>query len=158
MIKIIVAITKDGVIGKDGAIPWHISDDLKLFKSLTKGGVVVMGRKTFESLNMPQGLPERTNIVITRRNDLISSEGLTFAPNLDMVLKDGLDCFIIGGASIYKQVFSHADELYISSICGEYEGDAYFPEINWAAWGVAEAKDYPEFVFTKFVKRSCIRH
>ena len=156
MIKIIAAISKDGVIGKDGGIPWHVTEDLKLFKSLTKGGTVVMGRKTFESLNMPQGLPERTNIVITKRNDLISSEGLTFVPNLNMVL--GLDCFIIGGASIYKQFMPYADALYLSIISGEYEGDAYFPEINWAAWDIAESKDYQEFIFTKFVKRSCIRH
>ena len=87
MIKIIAAMTNEGVIGNEGTLPWHISDDLKLFKRLTKGEVVVMGRKTFESLNMPQGLPERINIIITSQKNFKPCRGLYFMADIDVILK-----------------------------------------------------------------------
>ena len=155
MIKIITAMTNDGVIGKDGKLPWHIPDDLKLFKKLTDGGIVVMGRKTYESLNMPHGLPNRINIVLTRNEEFVPHRGLYFINDLDLVLTCELDCFVIGGASVYKKLLPYADEMYISTIKKDYEGDTKFPKINWFDWKKVSTEPYPEFYFRKFVKKSC---
>jgi len=156
MIKIIAAMTNEGVIGNEGTLPWHISDDLKLFKRLTKGEVVVMGRKTFESLNMPQGLPERINIIITSQKNFKPCRGLYFMADIDVILEYGINCFIIGGASIYKKFLPYANELYISTILRNYKGDTFFPEIYWNNWKVDRKEEYSEFIFEKFVKKSCL--
>ena len=156
MIKIIAAMTNEGVIGNEGTLPWHISDDLKLFKRLTKGEVVVMGRKTFESLNMPQGLPERINIIITSQKNFKPCRGLYFMDDIDVILEYGINCFIIGGASIYKKFLPYANELYISTILRNYKGDTFFPEIYWNNWKVDRKEEYSEFIFEKFVKKSCL--
>lgn len=154
MVKIITAMTKDGIIGKDGTLPWHISDDLKLFKHLTNGGIVVMGRKTYESLKMPYGLPERINIVLTQKIKT-PRRGLHFINDLDFVLNYCSNCFVIGGASVYEQMLPYTDELYISTVLKDYEGDTKFPEINWSDWELDRTEPYPEFIFRKFVKKSC---
>ncbi|HCV43862.1 MAG TPA: hypothetical protein DGH68_10300 [Bacteroidetes bacterium] len=123
-IAIIAAIGKNRVIGKDGKLPWHISDDLKRFKRLTVGQAVLMGRKTWESLGQP--LPNRRNIVITSSpiKDVECYPSINSA--LD-ALKDQAKVFIIGGAQVYAALFDQADELYLTFVDQEMEGDAYFP-------------------------------
>jgi dihydrofolate reductase len=126
-LAIIAAIGKNCVIGKSGRLPWHISEDLKRFKRLTTGHAILMGRKTWESLSKP--LPNRRNIVIT--STLI--EGVECYPTINAAL-DALKAlekvFVIGGAQIYAALFDRADELYLTFVDQEVEGDAHFPRFE----------------------------
>lgn len=138
-ISAIVALSKNNVIGKDGKLPWHVPEDLKRFKALTSGHVVVMGRKTFESIGNP--LPNRTNIVITRDPDYLA-EGIIIAHSLqealDISKKEELktfdtsknEIFIIGGGQIYEQAMPVTDKLYLTIIDEEIEGDTFFPDYS----------------------------
>ena len=123
-IAIIAAIGKNRVIGKDGKLPWHISDDLKRFKRLTTGHTVLMGRKTWESLGKP--LSNRRNVVLTS-NPIPGVECYTTADAALKALKDENYVFIIGGARVYAAFLEKADELLLTFVDWEAEGDAYFP-------------------------------
>ncbi len=126
-ISLVVARSENAVIGKDGRIPWHIPQDFAHFKELTYGHPIIMGRNTFESIGRP--LPGRTSIVITRQADY-AKEGVTVVHSLKdaIELAKTLDdeIFIIGGSQIYEQSFDFADEIVVSEIPGEYEGDTFF--------------------------------
>lgn len=145
MISIIAAMTRKRVIGKSNRLPWRIKEEMDNFRKLTIGNVVVMGRKTFESIGKP--LADRKNIIISRTG--IDAEGIDVCPTIDEGLKKaekyGKEIFIIGGASIYEQTISIADKMYISYIKREYEGDAYFPEFNQKEWDIERKEDYNEF-------------
>jgi len=122
------------VIGKGGDLPWHISADLKRFKSLTLGKPVIMGRKTYESIGHP--LSHRKNIVITT-NQVYQAAGCHVVHTITQALKaaEGYDeIMIIGGASIYQQFWSMADRIYLTEIDEVFEGDVYFPELNLEEW------------------------
>lgn len=121
-VTIIVAAAKNGVIGKDGAIPWHIPEDLKRFKVLTLGKTVVMGRKTWDSLPR-KPLPGRRNIVVTR-DDHWHADG---AENmgLDQAL-DLPDVFVIGGAEIYRAALAQADRMELTEVHKSFDGDTRF--------------------------------
>ena len=121
---IIAALSRNRVIGKDGKIPWHIPEDLKRFKRLTKGHSVLMGRKSFESLGKP--LPERRNVVLTSKT---IPDVETYA-SIDAALQElvGQDnVFVIGGGEIFKQTLERVHEWNLTHIDMEYEGDAFFP-------------------------------
>ncbi len=128
MINIIVAATLDGAIGLRGDMLYYIRPDLQRFKALTTGHTVIMGRKTFESL--PKGaLPNRRNIVITRRADF-SAPGAEVAHSLQEALNtaDGEEIFIIGGESIYRAAMPLAQRLYLTQIHAELpDADTFFP-------------------------------
>ncbi|MBI4411764.1 MAG: dihydrofolate reductase [Deltaproteobacteria bacterium] len=127
-LSIIVAMSKNGVIGKDNKIPWHLSEDLKRFKKITMGHPIVMGRKTFESIGKP--LPGRENIVITH-NPKFCADGVRVVHGLDQAMKGyklDEEIFVIGGAEIYKSALPLADKVYLTRIEKEFEGDAFFPE------------------------------
>lgn len=134
--KIIVAMSNNNVIGINNKLPWHLSDDLKRFKSLTQGNQIVMGRKTFESIGRP--LPNRDNIIITR--DLNSKiEGVKIISKIeDIPYSEDQKTFIIGGGEIYSQTINLCDELFITQINSEIQGDTYFPEISSNIWKVYE--------------------
>ena len=124
-LALIVAIGKNRVIGKEGKLPWHISEDLKRFKRLTTGHTVLMGRKTWESLGKP--LSHRRNVVITST----PIPGVECYANIDnalVALKDQEHVFVIGGARVYADTLRRADELYLTFVDQTIEGDAYFPE------------------------------
>lgn len=135
MISIIVAIAKNRVIGKDNKLLWHLPDDLKRFKELTKDHIVIMGQNTFESLPK-KPLPNRVNIVITDDYnynpdyDILIAHSIT--ESLAIARNQNIDkeLFIIGGASIYRQFLPLADKLYITQIDKDFEGDVYFPELD----------------------------
>ena len=134
MISIIVAIARNGVIGNGNALIWHIAEDLRRFKALTTGHPVIMGRKTYESIGCP--LPNRTNVVVTRRKDY-RPEGCLVAGSLEQAV--GLfdpseEIFIIGGAQISAQAMPMADRLYLTEIDSDYEGDTRFPEWKREEW------------------------
>lgn len=125
MITIIVAVAEGGVIGGNGTLLWHISEDLRRFKVLTTGHTVVMGRKTYESIGRP--LPNRHNIIITRNHDF-KAEGCTVVGSLDEAVKaaDGDEIFIIGGGEIYRQSLPIADRICLTIVKAHYEGDTTF--------------------------------
>lgn len=128
MINIIVAMSKNRVIGDSNTLIWHLPEDLKRFRQLTTGNTIVMGRKTYESIGKP--LPNRRSIIITRDPDY-SVEGCEVVNSLEeALLLSNSDCFIIGGGEIYRQSIDIADRIYLTLINKEFEGDTSFPEIK----------------------------
>lgn len=140
-ISIIVAIAENNAIGKGNDLLWHISEDLKRFKRLTKGHFVVVGKKTYYSLPT-RPLPNRTNMVITdvdgEQIDLClmaySIEGA-----LEKMDAEG-ENFIIGGGSIYKQFLPYTDKLYVTKVHKSFDGDIFFPEISQGEWHLVESR------------------
>lgn len=150
-VSMILAASENNVIGNKGDLPWHIPTDLKYFKSTTKNHVIVMGRKTFESLLKFSGkpLPSRTHVVITRNSEYKVPEGVhvvgSIAEGIDKAKELGeTECFIIGGGEIYKQAMEIADNIYLTRIFAEYEGDTFFPEIDPNVWELNSGKTYPK--------------
>lgn len=132
MIKIIVATSRNRVIGNDNTLIWHLPADLKNFKRLTTGSAIIMGRKTYESIGKP--LPYRRNIIITRDKNY-KVDNCEIVNSLEEALLICFEnCFIIGGGEIYKQVLPIADEIYLTLIDEDFEGDTYFPEIKEEEW------------------------
>lgn len=134
MISISVAVARDNVIGKDNKLLWHISEDLKRFKKITSNTKMIMGRKTFESL--PGILPNREHIVVTRDKSFnVDSDKVTIVYDLNSLLEKYSNCedeiFVIGGAEIYKQLLPYTQKIYLTKIDETFEGDTYFPEINY---------------------------
>ena len=125
MIYHIVAVAENGVIGKNGKLPWRFPADLKFFKNLTTGHTVIMGRKTFDSLG--KGLPNRENIVISR-HPRPETAGVKFVESVDQALRHAQKgkIFIIGGASIYRETAHLIDGIYLTRIHQDYEGDAFY--------------------------------
>lgn len=156
-LALIVAMTeKDQVIGKDNSIPWRIPQDLKLFKKVTLDSVVIMGRKTYESIpKQYRPLPKRVNMVLTRSDK--EFPGAETYNSLDAALKKASEynksIFIIGGSQIYQQALSHCDELHISFIKKDYPGDSQFPQINWDNWDQVEVQDFEEFTYKRFERK-----
>lgn len=135
-LTIIVAAAENNAIGKDNQLIWHLSDDLKRFKNLTKGHHIIMGRKTFESF--PKPLPNRTHIVITRQESYKVPDGVivvnSFEDALDAVRND-VQPFVIGGGEIYRQAMAIADKIEITRVHASFqEADTFFPNINTAIW------------------------
>jgi dihydrofolate reductase len=123
--KAVAAMSLNRVIGRDNKIPWHLPEDFKWFKQLTSGHVVLMGRKTFESLGKP--LPNRTNIVLTRRGEIPGTGTLSDPAALDESAYAPRNVFLIGGAQLYAQLLDRCTDLYLSVVQREVEGDAFFP-------------------------------
>jgi dihydrofolate reductase len=126
----IVAMTQDRVIGKAGSLPWHLPEDLAFFKRTTSGHPIVMGRKTFESIGRP--LPKRRNIVLTRDHEW-SAPGVEVIHHPDELESlpdlDG-QVFIIGGAEIYLAFLPKLDDLIVSHVFGDHDGDTRLPEFE----------------------------
>lgn len=132
----VVAMDKNSCIGKGNALPWHISADLKHFKAITQGGVVIMGRKTLES--MGRALPNRVNWVITR-DPSWQFEGVKVAHSIEDALNEALtdvqhsekaSLFIIGGGEIFTQTLNIADRLELTHVDLDVQGDAHYPKIS----------------------------
>ena len=141
-ISIVVAHSTNNVIGKDGALPWHLSEDLKRFKAITLGKPIIMGRLTYESIG--RALPGRQNIVITRQAnfsaegcDVVSSpaDALTIAGDVEEVM-------VIGGGDIYRQFMRRTHRIHRTQIETEIEGDTFFPEIDPEEWTVVDREAF----------------
>jgi dihydrofolate reductase len=139
-ISLIVALAENRVIGRDNALPWRLSADLKRFRAITMGKPVIMGRKTFESIGRP--LDGRHNIVVTRSADF-HPQGVTVVGSIDEALARAgdLEAMVIGGASLYAQTLPLADRMYLTKIHAAFEGDARFPDYDPAQWREAERLD-----------------
>jgi dihydrofolate reductase len=140
VLKILVAFDENRVIGKNNALIWHLPADLKRFKALTTGHVIIMGRKTYESIGRP--LPNRTTVVISRQQDL-KIEGVILAHSVEEAILKAKsisrdDIFIVGGAEIYQLSLPLADQILVTQLHDIFEGDTFFPEISPAIWEVAE--------------------
>lgn len=156
---IIVAIAKNNVIGKDGIMPWHSKEDLKHFKETTMSFPLIMGRKTFYSMG-GKPLKGRLNIILTRDKSFIKPEGEVevFSDINDAYKfceeKKYEKVFVIGGGEIYKQEIKKVDELQISVMKVEVEGDTFFPQIDNDIWEVTEETEYSEFTLKIYRKRN----
>lgn len=152
-ISLIAAVAKNNVIGKDGKIPWHIKEDLRRFKKITQGHHILMGRKTFESIGKP--LPERINLILTSDKNYKVEGAFTFN-----TIKDACDfsrenkekeLMVIGGSSLYKHFIKKADKIYLTRIFKNYNGDTFFPKINFKEWKISFREKYkkenPPFEF-----------
>lgn len=143
MISIIAAVADGNAIGKDNALLWHISEDLKYFKKITSGHSIIMGRKTFESIGRP--LPGRKNIVVSRSP--ICRDDVEQAFDLEALLKSlsrkrKEEFFVIGGGSVYASALKYARKLYITRVYSKADGaDAFFPEIDEKKWEIVEKSE-----------------
>lgn len=154
---IIAAVSKNNIIGKDGKIPWHSKEELDHFKKTTIGFPAIMGRRTWEALGKP--LPGRLNIVVTKDQDykIPHKEVVIF-----YTLQQALDfcktsiypkVFIIGGSEIFRQAMDHADEMIISEMNFESEGDVYFPEVDFTRWILNSNELFTDFTVHHYIRR-----
>ena len=144
ILSLIAAIARNGVIGIDNRLPWHLPADLKHFKALTTGHAVIMGRKTWESLPAKfRPLPGRRNIVVTR-NAAFRAEGALVAGSLAaaVALAESSEAFIIGGAELYAAALPLADRLCLTEIDADFEGDTRFPAVDPKRWREASRSRY----------------
>lgn len=146
IISIVAAHAKNGIIGNKGKLPWYISENLKRFKDITEGSVVIMGRKTYESLGKP--LKNRHNIVVSKSGNLnISAEEALEACVYEK------EVFIIGGESLYKQTLPFADKLYLTILNDNYDGDTSFPKWSKRYFKETYRKEKEFGVFLEFERK-----
>lgn len=157
-LSIIVAVAQNRVIGNQGQLPWHLSEDLKRFKRITMGHPVVMGRKTHESIGRP--LPGRQNIVISRQPGY-RADGCDVVGSLAAALAaiDGAEeVFCIGGAEVYREALPMADRLYFTRVLEDSEGDVKFPKWDETLWKLVDSEPgvgtCPHYRFEIWKKRA----
>lgn len=141
-LSMVAALALNGVIGRDGDLPWRLPADLKRFKKLTLGHPILMGRTTYESIGRP--LPGRRNLVLSRKG--FSADGIEVFSALDKAI-DAVgavdELMVIGGARVYEAVLPSAHRLYLSVVHGEFEGDTWFPAIEPSAWTIVSTDHVP---------------
>lgn len=163
IISLVVAAAEDSAIGKDNQLLWHLPNDMRFFKNITWGMVVIMGRKTYEALGKP--LPGRVNIVITRQQDW-KVEGVMVAASLDDAFAKAADAnfkegLVIGGGEIYKLAIEKADNIYITRVHASFaDADAHFPNIDESKWQLDSNEDFEKdekhayaYSFQKWVRK-----
>ncbi|AZP05361.1 dihydrofolate reductase [Jeotgalibaca ciconiae] len=160
MFILIWAEDETGAIGKGGGLPWSLPNDMKFFKDTTTEHTVVMGRKTFESMGK-RPLPKRNNIILTRQEDY-QADHVTVVHDLKELKKQipkRENIYVIGGSEIYRLFLPIADVLWRTKVSGNFDGDTFFPEVNWQEWrlaeekeGIVDAKNQHKHVFQKFIK------
>jgi dihydrofolate reductase len=150
MIKAIVAMAENRVIGNAGTIPWHLPEDFKFFKTTTMGHAILMGRKTYESIGKP--LPGRENIVLSRT--MPETPGVTVIHSLDELKEptDGRDLFVIGGEEIYRLLLPRVQELYVTKVPRVIEGDTHFPEFEEEFDSGTNVLDTLDFIVCRYLR------
>lgn len=162
MISILVAAAENNAIGKNNQLLWHLPNDMKFFKNTTWGMVVLMGRKTFESLGKP--LPGRMNIVITSQATWNAGNVTTASCLKDAIFKATnagfKEIFIIGGGEIYKQSMDRADCIYLTRVHESFEADTFFPEIDPSKWELVSNENFAkdgkhayDYSFQKWIRK-----
>lgn len=159
-VTIMAAVARNGVIGRDGAIPWHLPDDMRRFRQTTTGHVLVMGRLTYESIGRP--LPGRTTIVVTRSQDWPAATeppaGLVVAASLEEALREAArldgETFIQGGAQLYAEALPLADRLLVTWVDADPEGDTFFPDVDWAEWDEVERQEFDGGTWSTYRRRT----
>ncbi|MEI2665610.1 dihydrofolate reductase [Rossellomorea sp. LJF3] len=161
MISFIWAMDQNQLIGKDNGLPWRLPEDLKFFKKTTNGHVIVMGRKTFDSIGKP--LPNRENVILTR-DTAFQQEGCLVMHSVEEIMKwakeKGGEIFIMGGREIYKQFVPYVERLYVTQIHHEFEGDTTMPAIPWEEFtcissekGVRDEKNPYDYEFMIYERK-----
>lgn len=142
-LNIIAAVASNGVVGRDNALPWRLSADLKHFKALTMGHHLLMGRRTFDSIG--RALPGRVSVVITR-DESFRGEGIITAPSIERAMEiasSDTEAFVCGGAQIYQQTLHRADRMFITQVHADVEGDAFFPDFDDVReWKLTDREDF----------------
>jgi len=161
MITFLWAEDINGLIGKDNDLPWRLPADLKYFKETTMGHAIIMGRKTFESIGRP--LPGRTNIILTRDEEYRAEGCLVFHSKdelLHWINENDSVVFVTGGAEIFHLFQDEVKRLYVTKIFHEFEGNTYFPKLNWDNWvlyssqkGPKDEKNPYDYEFRVYVKK-----
>jgi dihydrofolate reductase len=150
---IVAAVARNGVIGAQGSIPWHCPEDLRLFRTLTLGGTVIMGRRTYLSIGHP--LAGRRNIVVS--STLQETAGITvvrsFTAAVATALVASAPIYYCGGAQIYAQALDRADGIYLSRMNWDAEGDVFFPDIDPLIWQVVQEERFIDFVHLRYHRR-----
>lgn len=151
--KAIVAVSQNGVIGKDGDLPWRLSGDLKWFRKITMGHTLIMGRKTWDSL--PGALPGRENWVLSR--SMKATEGIRVFNNFDRVLENasGRTLFVIGGGELYRQTLTYCKEIFVTEVLRTIEGgDAFFPPFEHQYDAVEVLDENDAFILRRWVAKN----
>jgi len=149
VIEIIAALTREYVIGRGNALPWHIPDDFNHFRRLTLGKTVLMGSRTYDSIGRP--LPQRTNLVLSDVPREIP--GVQVYPNLEEALREHPNVFVLGGASVYRQAVPIADRMHLSWKKYDDPGDVYFPRFSDEDWRILEREEHLEFEYCLYARR-----
>jgi len=153
VVSFVLARADNGVIGKDGGLPWRLPDDMRRFKQLTLGKPVVMGRKTWESLPR-KPLPGRENIVVTRDAGF-RAEGVVVVHALaDALARQADEICIIGGAQIYAQALPYATRIHLTEVHGEVEGDTRMPGFDPAEWRETAREDHESYSYVTLERRA----
>ena len=163
-ITLLVACANHGVIGRDNALPWHLPEDLRHFRQTTLGHVLVMGRRTFDSIGRP--LPGRHTVVLSR-DPSWRHEGCELATSLDRALDRAAaaergEIFVVGGAEVYREALPRADRVLMTRIALEVAGDAFFPPLPQTQWAIATREDHVAASGTRYAildwrRRTCAR-
>lgn len=167
-VSLIAAVAANGVIGRDGRLPWHLSADLKRFRRLTTGHHLIVGRATWESVGRP--LPDRTFVVVSRRSEAVRP-GVLWVRSIEEAIKLAIDRgddepFVAGGERIYQEALDRelVDRVYLTRIHHAYEGDAFFPRFDESAWRAVSREahaadpvaDLPAFEFVVFERERAV--
>jgi dihydrofolate reductase len=158
MISLVLAMAENGVIGKDGALPWRIPEDMRHFKAVTMGKPCIMGRKTWDSLPK-KPLPGRENIVVTRDRNF-HAEGARVAHSFEDAIAlagDAAEIAVIGGAEIYRAALPRARRIYLTEIHAAFEGDASMPSFDLAHWRETARENHAGEPAYSFVTLECSR-
>lgn len=152
---IIAALTKNRIIGHNNSLPWSIKEESAHFFRTTVGHTLILGRKTFESIDGGKPLPRRKTIVVSR--SLLEREDIHVSRTLDEAIQKarsfGKIIFVCGGRKIYRQTLPLVDKLYLSFIKKDYPGDTYFPKLNESEWQITKEENYSEFIFVVYERK-----
>jgi dihydrofolate reductase len=153
-VTIVAAVAANGVIGRGGALPWHLPEDLRHVKRLTHGHVLVMGRRTFESIGRP--LPGRTTIVVTRQPGW-RHDGVLTAAGVPQALARGAEVddevFVLGGHEVFREAMPVSDAMVLSLVDARPDGDTVFPPVDWAAWRESAREPRDGFTVVTYHRR-----
>jgi dihydrofolate reductase len=153
-VTIVAAVAANGVIGRDGDIPWRLPGEQKLFKARTVGHVLVMGRRTYDSIGRP--LPGRTTIVVTRQPGW-RAEGVLTATSVPEALARGAEIddevYVAGGQEIYREALPVADRMVITAVDDRPDGDTVFPPVDWSGWREVARQPYDGFEVVCYDRR-----
>jgi dihydrofolate reductase len=155
-VTIVAAVARNGVIGVDGGLPWRLPDDLRRFKALTLGHVLVMGRRTYESIGRP--LPGRTTVVVTRNaswdpgaHGVVVASGVREAVDAAAAIDD--EVFVVGGAQVYAGALPLTDRLELTLVDDEPDGDTVFPTVDWDEWFEVGREDDDGVAYVTYERR-----
>lgn len=157
MLAVIAAVSENNVIGKNNGLPWDLPEDLKRFRQITIGKTVLMGRKTFESIlaRLKKPLPDRKNIVITRQVGYKVPAGVLVFNSFESALENvqDEDVYVIGGRDLFEKALPLAKKFYLTRVKGSFEGDVFFPYINFSEWELRNKEIHDRFEFLDYEKK-----